>query len=148
VLTQVVSRADFELSKQYSGKRVIQVQNKAICLAGCSCPRDSLRKQVVEISCKSGDGIESLKNNICRVASVDALDSLGIDVAVNERQADALVRAIRSLTECADQMRHQAASEFIAQQLRIALDAIGEIVGNTTTEDILSRIFSTFCIGK
>jgi len=148
VLTPQSSQADFELSKQYSGKRVIQVQNKADLPRRLQLPKRFPAQQVVEISCKSGDGIESLKNNICRVASVDALDSLGIDVAVNERQADALVRAIRSLTECADQMRHQAASEFIAQQLRIALDAIGEIVGNTTTEDILSRIFSTFCIGK
>ena len=38
--------------------------------------------------------------------------------------------------------------ELVSQQLRIGLDAVGEIVGMTTTEDILAKIFSTFCIGK
>jgi tRNA modification GTPase len=38
--------------------------------------------------------------------------------------------------------------EFIAVDLRSSLDAIGEIVGKTTTEDLLDRIFSQFCIGK
>ena len=41
-----------------------------------------------------------------------------------------------------------ATPEIVAQQLRIGLDAVGEIVGETATEDILTKIFSTFCIGK
>jgi tRNA modification GTPase len=38
--------------------------------------------------------------------------------------------------------------DLVSQQLRIGLNAIGEIVGKTTTEDILNKVFSTFCIGK
>jgi tRNA modification GTPase len=41
-----------------------------------------------------------------------------------------------------------ASEEFIALDLRQALDALGEIVGETTTEDILDRVFSRFCVGK
>ncbi len=45
-------------------------------------------------------------------------------------------------------MDDELSEEFIASDLRGALDAVGEIVGETLTEDIIDRIFATFCLGK
>ena len=45
-------------------------------------------------------------------------------------------------------LRREASLELAAMDLRIAANAVGEIVGKTTTEDLLDRIFSQFCIGK
>jgi len=69
-------------------------------------------------------------------------------VVVNERQSDALRRANDYLTCGLEDLRGGAACELVSQELRAGLSAIGEVVGQAATEDILSKIFSTFCIGK
>ena len=52
------------------------------------------------------------------------------------------------LAEALGQLREGPVLDLVAVDLRIATNAIGEIVGKTTTEDLLDSIFSTFCIGK
>jgi tRNA modification GTPase len=71
-----------------------------------------------------------------------------LEVAINERHANSLLDAKRHLTHSIVSMKKHDNLEVIAQGLRLTLDAVGEIVGKTTTEDILAKIFSTFCIGK
>jgi len=67
---------------------------------------------------------------------------------INERHTDALKRSISELKSAMNDMQSNASVEVVAQQLRIGLTVIGEIVGKTTTEDLLNHIFSKFCIGK
>ena len=92
--------------------------------------------------------MESLKDKIELLTWSGAVADSQPDVAVNERQAHATRRAIKSLTMALDEARQDASLELVSQHLRSALDAIGEIVGKVTTEDILNKVFSTFCIGK
>lgn len=75
--------------------------------------------------------------------------SISDDVLVtNVRHQDALAKAEESLRGGIEACRRGEPEELVALDLRQALDALGEIVGETATEDILSRIFSRFCIGK
>lgn len=69
-------------------------------------------------------------------------------LVTNVRHHDALVKAEESLKEGIETCKSGESEEFIALDLRRALEALGEIVGETATEDILDRIFSRFCIGK
>ena len=69
-------------------------------------------------------------------------------LVTNVRHQDALVKAEESLKKGIEACGRGESEEFIALDLRRALKALGEIVGETATEDILSRIFSRFCIGK
>jgi tRNA modification GTPase len=71
-----------------------------------------------------------------------------LQVAINSRHQDALNRARATTRLAADALRADATLELVAMDLRIAANAVGEIVGKTTTEDLLDSIFSTFCIGK
>jgi tRNA modification GTPase len=59
-----------------------------------------------------------------------------------------LVKAKQSLKYALKSLKSGKSEEFIAVDLRAAIDSIGEIVGLVTTEDILNNIFSKFCIGK
>jgi len=69
-------------------------------------------------------------------------------LAINARHADCLRRA-GGFTEAArGALTSGLSPEFIAEELRGALDAVGEIVGKADSEEILGKIFSTFCIGK
>ena len=71
-----------------------------------------------------------------------------LEVMVNSRHQEALNRAKTALQTALGQLREGAVLDLVAVDLRIATNAIGEIVGKTTTEDLLDSIFSTFCIGK
>jgi tRNA modification GTPase len=64
------------------------------------------------------------------------------------RQWEALQRARQSLLRACDAMEQRLSGEFIAVDLREALEWLGEIVGLNYTEDLLDKIFSEFCIGK
>ena len=67
---------------------------------------------------------------------------------INARHQDALRRARGGLSNSLAGLQAAATLELIAMDLRIATNAIGEVVGQTATEDLLDQIFSQFCIGK
>lgn len=101
----------------------------------------------VRLSSKTGEGLDVL---VARIK--DAVFSGGMErapaAAINLRHKDALERAdaalVRFLAGCDDNL----SPEFLAFELRDSLNAVGEIVGVTTPDDILNRIFNDFCIGK
>ena len=65
-----------------------------------------------------------------------------------ERHRERLSKAHDSLSKAVDAIKQNLSSEFIAADLRLSLDSLGEITGETYTEDVLDRIFQEFCIGK
>jgi tRNA modification GTPase len=71
-----------------------------------------------------------------------------LQVMINSRHQDALHRARTAVRRTIDALLGDATLELAAMDLRIAVNAVGEIVGKTATEDLLDSIFSEFCIGK
>jgi tRNA modification GTPase len=67
---------------------------------------------------------------------------------INSRHQEALNRARIATRRASLALRADETLELVAMDLRIGVNAIGEIVGKTTTEDLLDSIFSQFCIGK
>jgi tRNA modification GTPase len=142
------SDADRELANLCDSRRTITVCNKVDLPRRIKLPRELESDTTVEVSALTGTGIEELKDRIETLVWNGCGGSMHLGVAINERHADALRRSINSLTEVVDQMKANSSLEVLAQQLRAGLDAVGEIVGKTATDDILEKIFSTFCIGK
>ena len=102
-----------------------------------------------EISALEEDGIEDLKSAV-RASLLGSGPAPGSLLICNQRHFDALSQASESLQRALDLLRvpEEAEAEFIALEVRGALGALSDIVGVTTTEDVLGRIFSKFCIGK
>jgi tRNA modification GTPase len=71
-----------------------------------------------------------------------------LQVMINSRHEDALRRARAAAERALAALRDDAGLELAAFDLRVTVNAVGEIVGKTTTEDLLDSIFSQFCIGK
>ena len=69
-------------------------------------------------------------------------------IVANIRHKDALARIKDNLSNAVKGMEEGTSIEFIAFEIRSALEALGEVVGETTSEEILNRIFDQFCIGK
>jgi tRNA modification GTPase len=103
---------------------------------------------VISVSCLTGEGIESLKDAIKTQIWSGEIKAEMLEVMVNSRHQDALRRARAALANTLQGLRADQTLEVVAMELRIAMKAVGEIVGKTTTEDLLDSIFSQFCIGK
>jgi tRNA modification GTPase len=104
---------------------------------------------VIETSAVNNTGIERLKEALFKkVFDKTQVESKESVIITNERHYSALLKAKQSLTSALDSLITEESEEFIAVDLRTAIDSIGEIVGLVTTEDILNNIFSKFCIGK
>jgi tRNA modification GTPase len=110
-------------------------------------------QNAVRISCASGLGMDALQNAIEHLleegntAALPTEESGGF-VAINARHQDCLRRAREAVEAGRNAFDAQLSPEFIAEEIRGALEAVGDIVGRVDTEDLLGEIFNTFCIGK
>jgi tRNA modification GTPase len=102
----------------------------------------------VDVSCLTGQGIEALKDKIKQMAWSGEIGVEMLEVMINARHHDALQRARAATERTIEALRTEQTLELVAMDLRIGVNAIGEVVGKTTTEDLLDSIFSQFCIGK
>jgi tRNA modification GTPase len=106
------------------------------------------RDTVIRISALTGDGFDALADHILgRLGGSQGAASDDIMIT-DARQHQAIQNANAALTEARNLMIGGELEEIVLLKLRAALQAIGEITGETLTDDILSQIFSTFCIGK
>lgn len=139
------SPVDQALSEELSGRPVIRVVNKSDQPRRLLLPGDP---EGIPVSCLNGAGLESLKELIERLVWGGRVSAEALPVTVNARQAEALRRAGEALRRTTQALRDDVSLEFVALDLRLAVGAVGEVVGKTTTEDLLDVIFRQFCLGK
>jgi tRNA modification GTPase len=104
--------------------------------------------KVLHISVRTGEGLEGLKEAIRAQCITPSLESIDDVMITRLRHRVALERAGAALKETLISIDEGLEPEFVAVDLREAADALGEIVGVITSDEVLDRIFSEFCIGK
>ncbi|MDP6380413.1 MAG: tRNA uridine-5-carboxymethylaminomethyl(34) synthesis GTPase MnmE, partial [Phycisphaerae bacterium] len=104
--------------------------------------------RVVETSAKTGQGIEELKALLVEVIEGGGSEGEAVQPIVTTRHKMAISLAAEALARAHGLSESAGGEEFIALELREALDQVGQITGQVSSEDILSDIFSNFCIGK
>ena len=104
--------------------------------------------RIVTISASTGLGLEKLRQEICSLAYGPFLESGEPVLITRLRHKVALERAKEAVMNSLNALAQNFSGECIAVDLRVALDALGEIIGVVSTDDILDRIFRDFCIGK
>lgn len=105
------------------------------------------RPKTLYISAKTGEGVDELKQAILKPFAAEDVATSGFLVS-DARHHDLLERSKAEIQESLRQLDQRLSEEIVLVGLHNALRYLGEITGETTTEDMLSRIFSTFCIGK
>jgi tRNA modification GTPase len=143
-----LNAADREIVKRSEGRNTLLVLNKVDLPNRLRLPDGLANLECVKVSATIGTGLDILRDKLVSLAYSGKVGTTAVDVAINERHKASLEIAEKYLTECSVAFKSNQPLEVIAQQFRRSLDAIGEITGKTATEDILSKIFSTFCIGK
>ncbi len=109
---------------------------------------NTLNLPVIKISAKEQSGIQSLKKMIKAQLIHDQSMETEEIVVTSARHKQALESTVKSLQNAITAMEMNATEEIIAVDIRLALDHLGEITGETTSEDVLNHIFANFCIGK
>jgi len=99
-------------------------------------------------SLKTGEGLQTLRQTISMHLWQGKTRESFREIFINARHQEALQRAGAALAKTLEALRERKSFEFVAADLRTALQAIGELNGKSVTDDVLDRVFSNFCIGK
>jgi tRNA modification GTPase len=114
----------------------------------CHDLEERLRQRILPVSTKTGEGLEELKTAITSRFLTESFESNDGVVITNVRHRVALDQAITAIKLTLSSIERDAQIELLSVDLRDAADALGEIIGSVTPDDVLERIFSDFCIGK
>ena len=127
------------------GAKVTVVRNK-IDLTGEEPGAASDGAAVINLSAKTGAGIDALRERLRALAGYENLGEGAF--TARKRHIDALSRAAAHFVAGCAALDESRAGELLAEELRLAHEALGEITGAMSSDDLLGRIFADFCIGK
>ncbi|HQX54284.1 MAG TPA: tRNA uridine-5-carboxymethylaminomethyl(34) synthesis GTPase MnmE [Pyrinomonadaceae bacterium] len=106
-----------------------------------------LRPRITPVSAKSGEGIDALRDAIIKPFAPEDISNAGFLVS-DARHHDLLLRTKSEIEDSVERLDERLSEEIVLIGLHNALRYLGDITGETTTEDMLDQIFATFCIGK
>ncbi len=129
-----------------SGVAVTRIRNKIDLLGEAPGQYDTPTGPELALSARDGAGLDLLRAHLKAIAGYQGAE--GGEFLARRRHLDALHRALGHLDTAAEALAATAAGELLAEDLRQAQRALGEITGAFSADDLLGRIFSGFCIGK
>jgi len=144
--SEELHETDLRLLEESGTKDTIIVINKMDLPQRISPERFGSDKPLVRVSALKGEGLERLRDEMVNLALKGCRDLSGA-LVTRERHIMALKNALASINSFLEGVS-SVSPELLAIELRECLDALGEITGITTPDDILDRIFNEFCIGK
>ncbi len=127
------------------GLTVTVIRNKCDLSGNLPVVQSSELGTEIRLSAKTGDGLVLLRDHLKQSMGYQGTGEGGF--MARRRHLDALGRAETNLKN-GEQLLQQGAGELLAEELRLAQQALGEITGEVSSDDLLGRIFSSFCIGK
>jgi tRNA modification GTPase len=143
---------DLEIFEEIKGKKKVVIINKndlPLKISPEEVRERFLVDPIVSISALRNEGVDGLKGAIYKsLIHRDVRPSPEHLIVANIRHKTALSQVKENLLNAVEGLEEGTSLEFIAFEIRSALEALGEVVGETTTEEVLNRIFEQFCIGK
>lgn len=140
--SKALTAEDEEIFSMIEGREAIILLTKS----DLPCVVSLDGKNFISISIKSGDGLDRLKKLIVERAGLPSNKELNL--VRDAREAEALRRTKKHLVEARNTIRMSIGIDFVSIDLRAALEALGELTGETVSDAIIDEIFSKFCIGK
>ena len=144
--TQPVNDEEHELIAAVQGRPALAVLNKCDLVETCAPVLEVAGIPALASSALTGEGIPALRERILTLATGGAQAEPGM--LTNLRQHQAIAAALGALADAAKANAGGIPHEMILLDLYRALSALDSLTGQTTPDDILNLIFSTFCIGK
>jgi len=130
-----------------SARKTTVIHNKAdISGNACHASQDKEGSSHIVLSAKTGSGLDMLRQHLKQCMGFDA--GMEGSFSARRRHVQALQQAAQHLEQGRQQLTDNTAAELLAEELRSAHHALGEIVGHVSSDALLGKIFSSFCIGK
>lgn len=140
-----ITEDDEKIRQKLPASLEVTVVRNKIDLSGMPASM-SKNSHEIALSAKSGKGIEILRGHLKKIMGYTGLTE-GVFLA-RRRHLDALIRAKEFVLNGQAQLQESKAGELLAEDLRQAQHALGEITGFVSSDELLGKIFSSFCIGK
>jgi tRNA modification GTPase len=103
----------------------------------------------LHISALTGEGLDNLTAEIQGLFSEPTTGAIKVgEIITNTRQLEAITRAESAISEALTAIKTSLTPDVVLTEIEAALHAIGEVTGKSIREDIVSRIFERFCVGK
>ncbi|PID28888.1 MAG: tRNA uridine-5-carboxymethylaminomethyl(34) synthesis GTPase MnmE [Candidatus Cloacimonadota bacterium] len=141
IVLNIIDGSKFDPNLVKSGNNIINVLNKADLNDSLECENS------IKISCKDGRGISDLKDMIIDIVEKNMIKPRSA-ILTNKRHLDIVKRARQSIELARESLTFGMNNEVIIPDIKMGLDILGELTGETTSLDIINNIFANFCIGK
>ena len=145
VVIEVLDASDLSVDKitTNSSAKKITVINKIDLISDQS----SLQKDAVLISAKTGSGLDQLRKAVTKILSIQIPEHQA-PFSARSRHLEVLDRSKKHIDAALQHTTNLSPLELIAEELRISQQALGEITGEFSPDDLLDYVFREFCIGK
>ena len=102
----------------------------------------------IKISIKDNTGIDNIKNRITEIFNLDKISTTDMSYLSNARSISLLKQSLKKIDECITNITNEAPIDIIELDLKECWNILGEIIGETYTDELIDQIFSRFCLGK
>ena len=102
----------------------------------------------IKISIKDNTGIEDIKNRISEIFKLDKISTNDMTYLGNARSISLLKQSLNKINECINNINNNTPIDIIELDLKECWNILGEIIGETYTDELIDQIFSRFCLGK
>ena len=149
-ISRKMNKEDYEILDILKNKNSIIVLNK-IDLDENNVDMEKVKeinKPIVQISTKTREGIENLYKEIENIIETKEISSDNEIIVTNTRHKSLIIKAMDSVDKSLETIENKMPIDIIVVYVKDILENLGEITGETVTEDIIKEIFSKFCLGK
>lgn len=149
--SEVLSKEDKEIMKYVKNKNAIILINKTdlpIALREEDIRNILPDKRIIKLSILNESGIDELEDEIVKMVYGGKVKSKDISFVTNIRHKNSLEKAFRSIQDAINATKNDFTFDLIEVDLEDCYTYLGEIIGETVSEDIIDKIFSNFCLGK
>jgi tRNA modification GTPase len=146
-----IREMDIEIAETIKGRKVIVCVNKIDLKQKIEKTKINnyiAKNNIIEISVLKGAGIEKLEDKIKEMVMSEKGFNIEEKIIINIRHKGVMKKVAELLHSAENAMEEKMSEEFPSADLKIAYGLLGEVIGETTREDVLDKIFNQFCIGK
>ena len=140
-----LTKAEEELLEKVKDKKKIIVVNKIDLESKLD---KSILDNYIEISAKENIGINKVKEEIKRLFNLGKIESNDLTYMSNARSISLLYKSLNSIEESINEINNNSPIDIVEFHLKDAWNSLGEVIGETYTDELLDELFSRFCLGK
>jgi tRNA modification GTPase len=141
-----ISKEEIQLLNKIKDKPNIIVINKIDLENKLTLP--NINTNIIKISIKDNIGIDSLKDEIKKIYNLEEIETTDMTYLSNARSISLLKQSLSKIEESITNINNNSPIDIVELDLKNAWELLGEIIGETYTEELIDELFSRFCLGK